>query len=63
MNREIRDIVSEPARRPRFPVERRLLRLIVPEISPPTGARENPFGTAFAANDGARRDFDKSAQK
>ena len=62
MNREIRDIVSEPARRPRFPVERRLLRLIVPD-EPPSGPRENPFGTAFAANDGARRDFDKSAQK
>ena len=62
MNREIRDIASEPARRPRFPVERRLLRLIVPD-EPLSAARENPFGTAFAANDGARRDFDKSAQK
>jgi len=63
MNRDIRDIASEPARRPRFPVERRVQRLIMPEISPLSGPRENPFGTAFAANDGARRDFDKSAQK
>jgi len=63
LNRDIRDIESEPARRPRFPVERRLRRLILPEISPPSEARGNPFGTAFSAGGQPHRYFDKSAQK